>query len=107
MTRESQSTDLPTRTFGPMEDLIEEIARTEAVVERELDCEREKVRAADHALSMLRNAARVGTPKKVKDTLNTIRLLAPVEVLDAISAPMEHAQSFVFARTGNAVKITR
>ena len=90
-----------------MDDLLDAVATAEAHVESRLNCEREKVRSADHALTMLRNAARVGTSSKVEETIRTIRLLAPTEVLEAIRAPMEVAQSFVFARTGNSVKISR
>lgn len=88
-------------------DLIDAVATAEAHVEDRLNCERSKVRAADHALTMLRNAARVGTPSKVEETIETIRLLAPTDVLEAIRTPMEVAQSFVFTRTGHAVKISR
>ena len=90
-----------------IDDLLKEVMQAEMRVEEDLNCERSKVRAADKALSMLREAAHVGTPAKVEDTLNTIRLLAPTDVLEAIRTPMETAQSFVFARTGNSVEISR
>lgn len=90
-----------------LEDLLDEIATTEHHVESELDFDREKVRSADHALTMLRNAAHVGTVAKIKDTVQTIRLLAPTEVLEAIRTPMEVAQSFVYVRRGEKVLINR
>ena len=90
-----------------IDDLLKEVMQAEMRVEEDLNCKRSKVRAADKALSMLREAAHVSTPAEVEDTLNTIRLLAPTDVLEAIRTPMETAQSFVFARTGNSVEISR
>lgn len=92
---------------GPMiQDIADSVASTEPFVDTELDTTAEQ-KSADKALSMLRNAARVGTPAKVKSTIQTIVALCPVDVLETIRTPLETAQSFVFARTGNSVDITR
>ena len=90
-----------------IDDLLKEVVQAEMRVEKDLNYERSKVRAADNALSMVREAAHVGTPAKVEETLETVRLLAPTDVLEAIRTPMETAQSFVFARTGNSVEVSR
>lgn len=89
-----------------VDDLMESVANAERFVDVRTNTPAQR-RSADMALTMLRNAARVGTPTKVRKTLYTIVRLAPVTVLEAIRAPLETAQSFVFARTGEDIDITR
>ena len=90
-----------------LDDLRDSIANSEAALEERVGYELEKTKAGDKALRMLRNAARVGTPTAVRETLHLIVGLAPTEVLEAIRSPLEIAQSFVFIRTGEAIDITR
>jgi hypothetical protein len=89
-----------------MDSLLDSVANDERMLESRVDS-MDHTMAGERALSMLRNAARVGTPAKVKSTIQTIVGLAPTPVLEAISASLETAQSFVFIRTGNSIKIRR
>lgn len=87
-------------------DILNAVAKDERMLEKRVDNMNHTL-AGDRALSMLRDAARVGTPSKVKSTLQTIVGLAPTPVLEAITGSLEVAQSFVFIRTGNSVRIRR
>jgi len=89
-----------------MDDLMDSVLNDEEMLESRVDS-LDHTMAGDRALSMLRNAARVGTPAKVKSTVQTIVGLAPTPVLEAISGSLELAQSFVFIRTGEAIDIRR
>lgn len=89
-----------------MNNLMDSVASDEKMLESRVDS-LDHTMAGDRALSMLRNAARVGTPAKVKSTVQTIVGLAPTPVLEAISGSLELAQSFVFVCTGNSIKIRR
>jgi len=90
-----------------IDDLLKKVMHVETYVEEELGGNRSKLRSARKALSMLREAAHDGTPAKVEDTLNTVRLFAPTEVLEAIEDPVLAAQKFVYIKTGNIVEIHR
>lgn len=89
-----------------MDSLLNSIAHDEQMLESKVD-NLDHTMAGDKALQMLRNAARVGTVAEVKSTLQTIVGLAPTPVLEAISGSLETAQSFVFMRTGNSIRIRR
>ncbi len=89
-----------------MDSLLNSIAHDEQMLESKVD-NLDYTMAGDKALQMLRNAARVGTVAEVKSTLQTIVGLAPTPVLEAISGSLETAQSFVFMRTGNSIRIRR
>jgi hypothetical protein len=89
-----------------MDSLLDSIAHDEHMLEDKVD-NLDHTMAGDKALQMLRNAARVGTVAEVKSTLQTIVGLAPTPVLEAISGSLETAQSFVFMRTGNSIRIRR
>jgi len=89
-----------------MDSLLNSIAHDEQMLESKVD-NLDHTMAGDKALQMLRNAARVGTVAEVKSTLQTIVGLAPTPVLEAISGSLETAQSFVFIRTGNSIRIRR
>ena len=89
-----------------MDSLLDSIANDERMLEDRVD-NLDHTMAGDKALQMLRNAARVGTVAEVKSTLQTIVGLAPTPVLEAISGSLETAQSFVFMRTGNSIRIRR
>ncbi len=89
-----------------MDSLLDSIANDERMLENRVD-NLDHTMAGDRALQMLRNAARVGTVAKIKSTLQTIVGLAPTPVLEAISGSLEVAQSFVFIRTGNSIRIRR
>jgi len=95
-----------THQTSMMEDLSEAIADDERMLEERVNG-LDHTRVGDYALRMLRNASRVGTVKKVKETIQTITRLAPTPVLEAITTSLEIAQSFVFVRTGEAVDIRR
>jgi hypothetical protein len=89
-----------------MDSLLDSIANDERMLEDRVD-NLDHTMAGDKALQMLRNAARVGTVAEVKSTLQTVVGLAPTPVLEAISGSLETAQSFVFIRTGNSIRIRR
>lgn len=97
---------MATQRDDMMDSLLNSIAHDEQMLESKVDS-LDHTMAGDKALQMLRNAARVGTVAEIKSTIETIAGLAPTPVLEAISGSLETAQSFVFIRTGNSIRIRR